>query len=303
MIRYHFGLDDPDRRRGKRVRPRILLDVAQQEGAPDDLAYDAAIAIELLHNYSLVHDDIEDRDELRHGRQTVWSKFGIANGIIVGNAMCALSYLSLHTHAETASPDTLIALEHALQTANAAMCAGQGRDISFETATDVTYDEFVAMIRGKTSALFGASCEMGALAAGVSGERALAYGEFGRAYGLAFQVRDDILGTWGTTAETGKPSGADIARRKWSFPVVWALAGPPSAARDVVARHYERVQPLDAAAVRDVVAALESLGAREAADAACDAYVADAARTAEEFALDPAGTVREIFTTSSRRNA
>jgi hypothetical protein len=84
---------------------------------------------------------------------------------------------------------------------------------------------------------------------------------------------------------------------------VWALAGPPSAARDVVARHYERVQPLDAAAVRDVVAALESLGAREAADAACDAYVADAARTAEEFALDPAGTVREIFTTSSRRNA
>ncbi len=303
MIRYHFGLDDPNRRIGKRLRPRILLDVAAQEGAPDDVAHDAAIALEMLHNYSLVHDDIEDRDELRHGRQTVWSKFGVANGIIVGNAMCALSYLSLHRHAEATSPAVLIALEHALQTANAAMCAGQGRDISFETATHVTFDEFVAMINGKTSALFGASCEMGAIAAGVPQERARAYGAFGRAYGLAFQVRDDVLGTWGTTAETGKPSGADIARRKWSFPVVWALAGPPSDARAVVARHYERIQPLDAAAVHDVIAALESLGAREAADAACDAYVAEAARMAETYALDPAGTVREIFTNSSRRNA
>ena len=173
-------------------------------------ALDAAVAIEILHNYSLVHDDIEDGDELRHGRTTIWAQFGIPHGINAGDALCAISYLTL-LHEEAVVPSNrVVEMLQVLHEANLRMCEGQGLDIGFETLPTVSMDQYLEMIAGKTGALFAASCELGALAAGAEPARAAEYAKLGRAYGRAFQIRDDVLGTWGSSSLTGKPSGADI---------------------------------------------------------------------------------------------
>jgi geranylgeranyl diphosphate synthase type I len=248
-----------------------------------------------------VHDDIEDRDEMRHGRPTLWSRHGVPAALEAGNALCALSYLTLIEGAGALPPASVAAMTAALYHAHFRMCQGQAYDIGFETSAWVSFDEYVRMIEGKTAALFGASCELGAAAAGVVPERAAAYGRVGRAYGLAFQVRDDILGTWGATHLTGKPSGADIRRRKWSFPVAWALAGPPSADRSTVADAYATVGSLDDERAAAVIAALERLGAQAAADDACSAYIAEANALAADHGLDRDGRLAAIFASTARR--
>jgi geranylgeranyl diphosphate synthase type I len=304
MIRYHFGYDAPGKAKsGKRLRPQLLLRTALEEGGRIECALDAAVAIEILHNYSLVHDDIEDGDELRHGRTTIWAQYGIPHGINAGDALCAISYLTLLHEEAVVPPNRVVDMLNVLHEANLRMCEGQGLDISFETSTAVTMEQYLDMIGGKTGALFSASCELGALAAGAEPARARAYAAFGRAYGLAFQIRDDVLGTWGTTDVTGKPSGADIARRKWSFPVVWALATPPSPDRQVVERAYARNARLDADGVSEVIGALERLGARTAADAAHDRALDDADALARDAAIDVNGSIRDFLAQGARRVA
>jgi geranylgeranyl diphosphate synthase type I len=303
MIRYHFGYDEPGKpRAGKRLRPQLLLRTALAEGGPIDCALDAAVAIEILHNYSLVHDDIEDGDELRHGRTTMWKRFGVAQGINAGDALCAISYLTLLHEEAVVPPNRVVEMLHVLHEANLRMCEGQGLDIGFETSAIVTMPQYLEMIAGKTGALFAASCELGALAAGAEPERARDYARLGTAYGLAFQIRDDVLGTWGATDITGKPSGADIARRKWSFPIVWALGTPPSSDRDIVARAY-RDGAASAGGVSDVVAALERLGARHEADAAHDRALDEADRIAREASIDRNGSIRDFLAAGARRVA
>ncbi|BDE07243.1 polyprenyl synthetase [Vulcanimicrobium alpinum] len=303
LIREHFALDVPDAKRGKRLRPRILIAVAQTEGTPAERAFAAAAALELLHNFSLVHDDIEDRDELRHGRPTLWSRYGVPAALEAGNALCALSYLTLMEGSAELPPATVAAMAAALYHAHYRMCQGQAYDIGFETSATVSFAEYVRMIEGKTAALFGAACELGALAAGATGDRAAAYGCVGRAYGLAFQVRDDILGAFGATQVTGKPSGADIRRRKWSFPVTWALSGPPSDDRAVVADAYASIGELSDGCAVGVIAALERLGAQIAADDACAAYIRDANETSAAHDLDRDGRLAAIFEATARRTA
>ena len=299
LVREHFAFGDPAAKRGKRLRPRILIAVAESEGARAEDAFAAAAAVELLHNFSLVHDDIEDRDELRHGRPALWVTRGIPAALTAGDAMCALAFSVILEGAGDA--DRALAMSASLHRALYALCRGQGADIGFETSPEVSFPEYLAMIEGKTAALFAASCELGALAAGAAPARAAAYGLMGRAYGLAFQVRDDVLGTWGAPADTGKPAGADIRRRKWSFPVAWAMSGPPSADRDTVARAYAMIGELDAATANAAIASLERLGAHRAADEACDAYVAQAAAVATEHDLDRHGILAEIFSSTARR--
>jgi len=303
MVRYHFGYDDPTAaHRGKRLRPLLLLSVALAEHGTIEAALDAAIAVELLHNYSLVHDDIEDGDELRHGRPTLWARFGVAQGINAGDAMCSLSYLTLLRDVATAAGQAAT-MARVLHEAHLAMCEGQSLDIGFESCDFVTMQQYRTMIAGKTAALFGAACELGALSALTTHQRAKAYARLGCAYGMAFQIRDDVLGAWGSTEVTGKPSGADIARRKWTFPVVWALSRGPSADREIVANAFGRGRPLESHETKAVVAALERLGARGAADAACDAALEDADAVARQAALDPEGTIRQFLAQGARRVA
>jgi geranylgeranyl diphosphate synthase, type I len=304
MIRYHFGRDEgaTPAHRGKRLRPLLLLRVALAESAELEEALDAAIAVELLHNYSLVHDDIEDGDRLRHGRPTVWARYGVPQGINAGDAMCSLSYLVL-LQGIGAAGHLAATMVRVLHEAHLAMCEGQSLDIGFESSDFVTMDQYRAMIAGKTAALFGAACQLGALAARTNLDRAAAYARLGRAYGMAFQIRDDVLGTWGTTELTGKPSGADIARRKWSFPVVWALSRGPSADREIVANAYARPEPLEPQEIPAVIEALERIGARAAADAACDDALDEADAAAREGSLDRDGTIREFLAQGARRVA
>lgn len=303
MVRYHFGYGEPAAsRRGKRLRPQLLLRVALAEGGSLEDALDAAAAVEILHNYSLVHDDIEDNDELRHGRPTLWARYGVAHAINAGDSLCALSYLSL-LQGDAGSHGRAAVMLRALHEANLAMCEGQGLDIAFESRASVTMEEYHAMIAGKTAALFGAACELGALAAGAPLERARNYAALGRAYGVAFQVRDDVLGTWGSTDATGKPSGGDIARRKWSFPVVWALCAPVSVDREIVANAYAEGGAIGPSEVASVVAALGRLGGRDAADAEADLALDLADRLARAGDLDRDGSIRDFFARGARRVA
>lgn len=301
LIREHFGLDDPKAKRGKRLRPQILLTVAESEGADGTVALGAAAALELLHNFSLIHDDIEDGDEMRHGRPTLWASHGMRPALVAGDAMSALAYLTLVDGSRALPAPAVVEMLRALQEAHFRMCEGQAFDIGFETATFVTFEEYVRMIEGKTAALLAVACELGAWAAGATPERAAAYSSVGRAYGLAFQVRDDVLGTWGRPEETGKPSGADIRRRKWSFPVAWALAQPPSPQRAIVADAYATIGTLDAPHADRVIEALEHLGARDAADEACLAYISEANGISAAQQLDRDGRLAALFNSTAKR--
>jgi geranylgeranyl diphosphate synthase type I len=266
MLLRHFGYGGyGPARRGKRLRPQMVMRVAACEGAPLERALDAAVAVEIFHNYSLVHDDIEDRDELRHGRPTLWSQYGIPAAINAGDAMCALSFLSLEQAAAHLDATRVLQMLALLHEAHAVMCEGQSLDLHFESERTVELPGYYRMIECKTAQLFDASCRLGAYAAGCDAATIDGYGDVGRAYGMAFQIRDDVAGIWSTLDETGKTAGSDIARRKWTFPVVWAISQPPSPARSAVAQAYARGCALDETAVGGVIEALDELGAREAA--------------------------------------
>ncbi|MBV9737223.1 MAG: polyprenyl synthetase family protein [Candidatus Eremiobacteraeota bacterium] len=291
MLRYHLGLLESNTvRRGKRLRPRLLFAVVQELGGRIDDALDAAVAIEVLHNYSLVHDDIEDGDRYRHGRQTLWAKYGTPQAINAGDALCALSYLSLLKTAQYHSSARVTAMMSALHRANFAMCEGQSLDIAFESEGTIDTQRYLRMIAGKTAALFGAAAELGAYCSGAAEGEVDRYGRLGREFGIAFQINDDILGIWGDQEETGKTAGADIARRKKSFPVVWAMQGALPGVKAVV-DVYASDGEIDGAAIERVMTALNLLGAREASEHEAQERLA-AAREA------PAGAVRDFLLNS-----
>jgi geranylgeranyl diphosphate synthase type I len=265
MLQYHFGYGAyGPARRGKRLRPTMLARACEAAGGEiGEPALDAAVAVELLHNYSLVHDDIEDSDEFRHGRSTLWSVYGVAQAINAGDAMCAVSFLALARTSH--APAVVLAMLQRLHAAHLTMCEGQSLDLQFEREAFVDVVAYERMIACKTAALFEASCALGALCAGTDMATADAFAELGNAYGLAFQVRDDVLGIWASKGQTGKAQAGDLARRKWTYPIVWALSQSPSAARTVIERAYAPGTPLDSQTVSEVAGALDELGAREAA--------------------------------------
>ncbi len=292
MLFYHFGYGQyGPARSGKRLRPRLLLKVAEAEGARVEDALDAAAAVEILHNYSLVHDDIEDGDELRHGRKTLWHVYGIPQALNAGDALCAVSFLVLMKATARHSDERVLRMVRALHEAHETMCDGQSLDLAFERAQRVDLQEYHRMIGAKTAALFGASSELGALCAPCESADVQRYRDLGRAYGLAFQIRDDVLGVWGSLEATGKVRCSDIARRKWTFPVVWALSGQASPARSRIEQAYAESNLLDEAAVSSVKAALDEVGAKEAANAAIAEHLSVVER-------HPVGSVRDFLLSS-----
>ncbi len=266
MLFYHFGYGPyGPARRGKRLRPQIVMRTALALGAPIERCLDAAAAVEILHNYSLVHDDIEDRDELRHGKRTLWNVYGVPRAINAGDAMCAVSVLTLLRARRHLPAERVVRMVEMLHEAHRIMCDGQSLDLQFESATHVALNDYYHMIACKTAALFEASCFLGAQCAETDAALLGQYGKLGHAYGVAFQIRDDILGIWASSDATGKVVANDIARRKWTYPVVWALAQAPSPATAAIAEAYAGGGELTTEQVERVVAALDELGAREAA--------------------------------------
>ncbi|HEY7981177.1 MAG TPA: polyprenyl synthetase family protein [Candidatus Eremiobacteraceae bacterium] len=270
QLRHHFGLAEREHARtGKRLRPRLVLAAARAFGAKDASALPACAAVELLHNYSLIHDDIEDGDRLRHGRATVWSAFGLGPGVNCGDAVGALAYRALEPVADLLGTDIAYAMTASLARAHIEMCRGQALDLAAEGDGSATIASYVEMIEGKTAALFACSARLGALCARAPSDDVAKCAEVGRRFGLNFQIRDDIAGVWGETGQTGKTAGADLCRRKMSFPVVWALERDPSGAGAAIRRAYSVPGPaIDDATVDALRSALEAAGAREASERA-----------------------------------
>jgi geranylgeranyl diphosphate synthase, type I len=230
MLQYHMGWLDTELApasapTGKRVRPMLCLLACAAAGGDPQRALPAAAGLELLHNFSLIHDDIEDDSLTRRHRPTVWALFGLPLACNAGDAMFSLAHLAFFRLPERAVPS-----ERALQALQVfdetclLLTEGQFLDMSFETRVDVTVDEYFAMIAGKTGALLGAAPAVGALVAGAPTEIVVAYQRFGRALGRAFQLQDDVLGIWGDEGLTGKSAASDILSKKKSLPVVYALA-------------------------------------------------------------------------------
>lgn len=229
MMRYHLGWADAQFQpqhfpSGKRLRPIFCLLTCAEVGGDPAQALPAAAALELLHNFSLIHDDVEDGDETRRHRPTVWRVWGVPQAVNVGDGMFALAFAALQrlTGRGVKAKVVLAALERFTQTC-VALTEGQHLDMSFEQRSQVRVDEYLRMIQGKTAALVGACTSIGALLGGASVPQQTDLLQFGQAVGLAFQIQDDILGIWGDPALTGKAAGNDILRRKKSLPLLHAL--------------------------------------------------------------------------------
>jgi geranylgeranyl diphosphate synthase type I len=286
MIRYHLGLDGSGAPAGKRMRPLLgLLAYASIAGdyAP---ALPGAAAVELGHNFSLVHDDIEDGDRERRHRPTVWALHGVAQGINTGDMLFSLSRMALHRLSDLGFSDAqVLRLMRLYDETCLALCEGQFMDIwSAEHDERLSVDFYFDMIGRKTAALIAASIEAGALLATDDDEVIARYRGFGWALGLAFQLNDDLLGIWGAEQATGKEP-SDIARRKKTLPVIYAFehAGPED--RERLAGLYGNGGPT-IGEVSEIVAILERSGARE--------FTRDAARRHRDEALrelDAAGVV------------
>jgi geranylgeranyl diphosphate synthase, type I len=256
---YHIGWWEADGRAasacGKAVRPALVLACARAAGGGADqaaaqAAVSAAVAVELVHDFSLLHDDVMDGDLTRRHRAAAWAVFGVGRAILVGDALLALATNVLNG-------DQARVLSRALLE----LCRGQAADLAFEERADVTLTECLTMAERKTGALLGAACELGALAGGADRRVAELYGRFGRELGVAFQLVDDLLGIWGDPAVTGKPAGSDLAARKKSLPVVAALTSSGRAAY-LLARLYEREDAFDPAAVARAAELVEKAGGR-----------------------------------------
>lgn len=282
MLRYHLGWEDErgrplDSGGGKLLRPTLCLLACRAAGGDWRRALPAAAAVELVHSFSLVHDDIQDRDRERRHRPTVWSVWGEAQAINAGDALLALARLSLSRLAEAGLPAAkVVEAGRIVDAATLEMVEGQVLDLEGEERLQVGLELYQEMIEKKTGALFDCSLRLGGLLGGDDRGVSESLGRCGRLLGVAFQVRDDMLGIWGAEGETGKPSGADIRRRKKSLPVVYALERATGATAEALERAYAK-RELDDGDVSLVLDVLDSLGAQ--------AYCRGLARERKEEAL------------------
>jgi geranylgeranyl diphosphate synthase, type I len=276
MLAYHLGLDG-DRPRGKRIRPLLGLLAYQSLSGHYRDALPGAAAVELGHNFSLVHDDIEDGDRERHHRPTLWAIWGVPLAINAGDAMFALSRLALYRLMDGGQFDDrkLLNLMRIYDETCLALCEGQYLDITFERQDEISVEAYLEMIGKKTAALLGASVQAGAILATDDPDVVEAYRRFGYDLGMAFQMADDVKGSFWASAESGKPEAGDIRKRKKTLPVVWALAHAADADRARLREIYARKPPHDGTGialddepisddrVTEVLAILERSGARE----------------------------------------
>lgn len=227
---FHMGWWESDGdqsrvRHGKAVRPALTITCARAAGGTSHAAIPAAVAVELMHDFSLLHDDIMDGDVIRRHRPAAWVAYGVPMALLTGDTLLVLALNLVHD-----GPSGAVLRNAALE-----LCAGQSADLAFENRMSVWLPESLRMAQQKTGALFGVACQLGALSAGADAQTANLYGEFGRHIGVAFQLVDDVLGIWGCASATGKPVYTDIRSRKTSLPVVAALSSGTTAGAELAA--------------------------------------------------------------------
>lgn len=297
MVRYHLGWEGPDGQPddagGKALRSSLCLLTCEAAGGDRWQALPAAAAVELVHNFSLVHDDIQDGDAERHHRPAVWKLFGEAQAINAGDAILALAHLAVLKLTEEGVPETaVIEAARVLSERTLEMVEGQTLDISFEERVDVDLPAYIEMIERKSGALFDCALHLGGLVAGADASLVRRLGNVGRSLGTAFQIRDDMLGVWGDESVTGKPRGADIRRRKKSLPIVYALNETKGAPRDDFRAMYAKPELTDAD-VAVIVRDLEETGARDYCARLASERKAEALAELDQLGLRP-GPANEL---------
>ena len=253
---------------GKRIRPLLCLMGADLYGGEPEKAIPAAVAVEVFHNFTLLHDDIMDKAPIRRGRPTVHLKWSESGAILSGDAMVILAYRILSDGAAGYGAQKLTELLAVFNRAAMEVCQGQQYDMDFETSDrDVSREEYIGMIRLKTSVLLAAALEMGAIVGGASPAEREALYEFGVNLGLAFQIQDDLLDTYGDAATFGKTIGGDIAVGKKTFLHITAMAAASADQRAAI------LAPGDIAGKLPRVRGIyDALGVRSAAEAAIAEY-------------------------------
>jgi geranylgeranyl diphosphate synthase, type I len=274
---YHLGLTDSNGRPtgnpagGKALRPALTLLSARAAGATPEQAVPAAVAVELVHNFSLLHDDIMDGDAERRHRPTAWTVFGVGPAILAGDALQALANDLL---LEGPAPQSIWA-SRCLAAAVQRLIAGQGADLAFERREHVTVDECLDMAADKTAALMACACSIGAIYVGAPASTAMTLTAFGAYIGLAFQLTDDLLGIWGTPEVTGKPVRSDLRSRKKSLPVVAALASESQAGAEL-AGLLRSPEPLTEDQLRRAAELVEAAGGKKWVEAEADTALSSA---------------------------
>jgi geranylgeranyl diphosphate synthase, type I len=228
MVQYHLGISDCKKNNnfgGKMIRPLILLLCSNQPGSLNSWkkAFPAAAAVELLHNFSLIHDDIQDNSPLRRNRETVWKIWGIPQAINTGDGLFAMANISIGNLEKNYSSDTVVKVMRIFNQTCLDLTRGQYLDISFEQKPQVSLNEYWKMIENKTANLISASASIGAVLAGFSPEVLPDFIKFGYNLGLAFQINDDILGIWGNEDVTGKSNTKDLEEGKKTLPIIYEL--------------------------------------------------------------------------------
>lgn len=271
MVEYHLGFRNQEgavvpggKSDGKAIRPTLCLLTADATGGEWEKAIPAASAIELFHNFTLIHDDVQDDDKTRHGKPTVWAMWGKEQAINGGNVASFLSNQALSDLEITGHPaETVLKANNLLRDVGIQVINGQAMDIDFEGRLDVTTPEYLTMIRGKTGVLIEGSIAMGALLGSADDQTTALLREYGRESGLAFQIIDDGLGIWGDPEKTGKPVGSDIRKRKNSYPIVHAFnttEGHTKEQLEVIYRQEGEMHDTDVARVMEI---LDDVGSKE----------------------------------------
>jgi len=266
---------------GKRIRPVLTLMATEVFGEDCKKALAAATAVEVFHNFSLVHDDIMDDAPLRRGHETVHEKWNINTGILSGDAMLILAY----QHFEEYEPAVFRDLAKLFSKTAIEVCEGQQYDVDFETRDDVTLDEYLKMIEYKTAVLVGAALKMGAIVAQTSKENADLIYDFGRNLGIAFQLQDDYLDAFGDPEVFGKQVGGDIIENKKTVLYLKALEFANEATREQLMQLYS-IQPVDPTdKIESIKRLFESTGAVAATREAIESYTAKAFQCLEQLQI------------------
>ncbi|GAA4594686.1 family 2 encapsulin nanocompartment cargo protein polyprenyl transferase [Planotetraspora phitsanulokensis] len=262
---YHLGWTDASGRRteggGKALRPALAVLSARAAGGDEERCLPVAAAVELVHAFSLLHDDVMDRDPTRRHRPAAWTVFGESAAILTGDALLALAQELVLDETDPARTRAA----RSLLTATRRLIAGQGLDLDFERRDDVDLEECRRMSADKTGALLACACSIGAIAAGAPQRLVTALASFGAETGLAFQLVDDLLGIWGSPETTGKPVLSDLRSRKKTLPVVAALTGG-TAAGDALAALLATPGPLTETDLREAARLVDEAGGRDWAE-------------------------------------
>jgi len=290
MLRYHMGWQDEyghpcSRESGKFIRSTLCLLSCQAVGGDMSQALPAAAAVELIHNFSLVHDDIEDASDERHHRPTVWKLWGQSQAINAGDAIFTLAYIALVKLKEKGIADEKVASStKMLSLACLELCEGQYLDVEYEDRLDTTIEDYLDMATKKTAALFAVSTSLGAYLGSEDSKLMDFFHLFGKELGIAYQIYDDILGIWGMGETIGKPV-SDISQKKKTLPIVYGLQNSEGEVKMRLERLYSQ-KSIEGEDITEVTKILDRLGARDYAESLAEQYYHKALEHLEAARLD-----------------